>query len=84
MNGIDGGALFAGVQALIANWQSLLMMSIGGLLIYLAIAKEYEPVLLLPIGIGAVIGNLPLSAMVDPAAHGMLALIKKADRKIVV
>jgi oxaloacetate decarboxylase beta subunit len=54
------------------------MMAVGGLLIYLAIVKEYEPVLLLPIGIGAIIGNLPLSAMVDPEAHGMLAIIKRA------
>lgn len=54
------------------------MMAVGGLLIYLAIAKEYEPVLLLPIGLGCIIGNLPLSAMVDPAEHGMLAVIKQA------
>jgi len=54
------------------------MMAVGGLLIYLAIAKEYEPVLLLPIGLGCIIGNLPLSAMVDPAGEGMLAIIKKA------
>ncbi|MGC9347261.1 MAG: sodium ion-translocating decarboxylase subunit beta [Anaerolineae bacterium] len=75
---MDGGSLFAGVRALVDNWQSLIMMGVGGLLIYLAIVKEYEPVLLLPIGIGAIIGNLPLSAMVDPGAHGMLAIIKKA------
>ncbi|MCD6284415.1 MAG: sodium ion-translocating decarboxylase subunit beta [Anaerolineae bacterium] len=54
------------------------MMGIGGLLIYLAITKEYEPLLLLPIGLGCIIGNLPLSAMVDPAEQGMLTIIKKA------
>ncbi|MBN1246706.1 MAG: sodium ion-translocating decarboxylase subunit beta [Anaerolineae bacterium] len=54
------------------------MIAVGGLLIYLAIAKEYEPVLLLPIGLGCIIGNLPLSAMVDPAENGMLAIIKRA------
>jgi oxaloacetate decarboxylase beta subunit len=78
VNGIDGGSLLAGVRALVENWQSLIMMSIGGILIYLAIVKEYEPVLLLPIGIGAIIGNLPLSAMVDPAENGMLAILKQA------
>jgi oxaloacetate decarboxylase beta subunit len=68
----------AGLQALIENWPSLIMLAVGGVLIYLAIAKEYEPVLLLPIGIGCIIGNLPLSAMVNPEEHGMLAIIKQA------
>jgi len=34
------------------SWANLLMMAVGGLLIYLAIAKEYEPGLLIPIGDG--------------------------------
>ena len=76
MNGIDLSNLAAGLMAL--TWQSVVMMAVGGLLIYLAIAKEYEPVLLLPIGIGCIIGNLPLSAMIDPAESGMLAVLKKA------
>lgn len=78
MTGIDLSSLTAGLRALIENWPSLLMMAVGGVLIYLAIAKEYEPVLLLPIGIGCIIGNLPLSAMVNPEEHGMLAIIKQA------
>ena len=78
MNAIDLGDLAAGLIALVDNWPSLIMMGVGGLLIYLAIAKEYEPVLLLPIGLGCIIGNLPLSAMVDPAEQGMLTIIKKA------
>jgi len=78
LNAIDLGDLAAGLIALVDNWPSLIMMGVGGLLIYLAIAKEYEPVLLLPIGLGCIIGNLPLSAMVDPAEQGMLAIIKKA------
>ena len=78
MNGVNLGDLAAGLIALVDNWQSLIMMGVGGLLIYLAIAKEYEPLLLLPIGLGCIIGNLPLSAMVDPAEQGMLAIIKKA------
>jgi sodium ion-translocating decarboxylase beta subunit len=54
------------------------MIAIGGLLIYLAIAKEYEPVLLLPIGIGCIIGNLPFSAMVDPDENGLFYLLYEA------
>ncbi len=38
-----------------------IMYAIGGLLIYLAIAKDYEPMLLLPIGFGAILTNLPLN-----------------------
>lgn len=40
-------------------WQQWAMIGIGGLLIYLAIAKEYEPTLLLPIGFGAILVNIP-------------------------
>ena len=39
------------------------MLAIGAVLIYLAIAKEYEPVLLLPIGFGCILANIPLSGM---------------------
>ena len=46
------------------TWQMLAMWAIGGVLIYLAIAKEMEPTLLLPMGFGAILVNLP----VDPAA----------------
>lgn len=42
------------------SWQQVVMYGIGGILIWLAIAKEYEPMLLLPIGFGAILVNLPL------------------------
>lgn len=42
------------------GWQQILMYGIGILLIYLSIAKKYEPMLLLPIGFGAILVNLPL------------------------
>lgn len=41
-----------------------IMFGIGGLLIWLAIAKEYEPTLLLPIGLGAILANIPYSAAI--------------------
>ena len=47
------------------SWQQAVMLLIGGVLIYLAIAKEYEPALLLPIGFGAIMANIPLSAAVE-------------------
>jgi oxaloacetate decarboxylase beta subunit len=39
------------------------MIAIGGVPIYLAIAKEYEPVLLIPIGMGAILANIPGAGM---------------------
>jgi len=42
-----------------------LMLLIGGVLIALAVIKEYEPVLLLPIGFGCVLANIPLTGMTD-------------------
>lgn len=43
----------------------VVMILVGGILVYLAIAKEYEPVLLLPIGVGAMVANIPLSGMTE-------------------
>lgn len=56
------GALFANAANL--QWQMLVMWAIGGLLIYLAIAKKMEPSLLLPMGFGAILVNLPLSGAI--------------------
>jgi oxaloacetate decarboxylase beta subunit len=55
------------------TWQSAVMMAIGGLLIYLAVAREYEPLLLLPIGAGAILTNLPLSPLIGE--DGLLAIL---------
>ncbi|MSO45347.1 MAG: sodium ion-translocating decarboxylase subunit beta [Acidobacteria bacterium] len=52
---------------------SLLMFAVAGVLIYLAIAKEYEPALLLPIGFGALLGNLPNSPLNQPG--GLLYIL---------
>ena len=45
------------------TWQMVVMMIVGGVLIYLGIAKDYEPMLLLPIGFGAILTNLPLTGI---------------------
>jgi oxaloacetate decarboxylase beta subunit len=47
------------------QWQNLVMIAVGALLIYLAIAKDYEPSLLLPIGFGAILANLPLTGATE-------------------
>lgn len=46
------------------QWQQVVMWAIGGLLIFLAIKKDMEPTLLLPMGFGAILVNLPLSGAV--------------------
>ena len=53
--------LFSGVLYLftVEGVKSLVMFLIAGILIFLAIKKEYEPALLLPIGFGAILANLP-------------------------
>lgn len=63
--------LLQGVQNV--TWQSSLMIAVGLLLIWLAVKREYEPLLLLPIGAGAVLANLPLSPMVGE--HGALTIL---------
>ena len=55
-------ALFANVGNL--EWQMVVMWVIGGLLIYLAIVKKMEPSLLLPMGFGAILVNLPMSGAI--------------------
>lgn len=63
--------LFNGFQDL--NPAKILMIIAGLILIYLAIVKEYEPVLLLPIGFGAILTNIPYSALTGE--HGFLTLL---------
>ncbi len=53
------------------NWQQVLMWIIGGILIYLAIKKDMEPALLLPIGFGAILVNLPMSGAVTQIYDGI-------------
>ena len=76
-------ALFENLQNfasgfLSGDWKMLVMWLIGGVLIYLAIRKDMEPSLLLPIGFGAILMNLPgVSLGVDTAgnAEGILGLL---------
>lgn len=49
---------------LLLDWQQVVMWIIGGTLIFLAIKKDMEPTLLLPMGFGAILVNLPMSGAV--------------------
>jgi sodium ion-translocating decarboxylase beta subunit len=61
------------------NWQIIIMLAVGGLLIYLGTAKNVEPVLLIPIGTGILLANIPLSGMVDEG--GIFAVLREAGIK---
>jgi len=52
------------------DWKVLLMLSVGLGLIYLAVARKFEPLLLLPIGFGAVLANVPLAGIALPGPIG--------------
>lgn len=66
--------LFQGITGL--QWDHIVMFLIGGILIYLAIAKDYEPMLLLPIGFGAILANIPFSSAIGH--EGFLTILYDA------
>ncbi len=53
------------------TWQQVVMYIVGGILIYLAIHKQYEPALLLPMGFGAILVNLPNSGVLTQQIEGV-------------
>ena len=61
--------LLEGLMAVTAKQAA--MYAVGGALIWLAIKKEYEPTLLLPLGFGAILVNLPLSGVVNQSMAGI-------------
>ncbi|TWH48198.1 sodium ion-translocating decarboxylase subunit beta [Sporomusa sp. KB1] len=62
------------------TWKHVVMWAIGALLIYLAVKHDYEPSLLLPIGFGAVLANIPHSSAVSaiPGEEGFLIVLYNA------
>ena len=66
---------FSGV--IVPGWQKLLMLAIGFLIVYLGAAKGFEPLLLIPIGFGTILVNIPGAGMGD-APHGMLHIMYSA------
>lgn len=61
--------LVNGITAI--TWQQLIMYAVGAILIWLAIQKQYEPSLLLPMGFGAILINLPGSNALDQTLQGV-------------
>lgn len=52
------------------TWQNLVMIAVGLTLIFLAVKKQYEPTLLLPMGFGAILVNFPFSAVLTQEQGG--------------
>ena len=64
---------------LLITWKQIVMIAIGITLIYLAIAKKYEPAILLPMGFGTLLVNIPLSSAIGP--EGALTMFFNAGIK---
>lgn len=65
-----GEAILSGLNGLTAgfanlHWSNPVMMAIGCLLLYLGIKKDFEPLLLVPIGFGCIIVNIPLAGLME-------------------
>jgi Na+-transporting methylmalonyl-CoA/oxaloacetate decarboxylase beta subunit len=72
LSGLMG--LTAGFAAL--QWSHVAMMIIGGILLYLGIKKDCEPLLLVPIGFGCILINIPLAGLMEK--EGFLRIIYDA------
>ena len=53
------------------TWRQVIMYLVGAVLIWLAIKKDYEPALLLPMGFGAILVNLPISGVLNQTMQGV-------------
>ncbi|OPY73207.1 MAG: Glutaconyl-CoA decarboxylase subunit beta [Syntrophorhabdus sp. PtaU1.Bin058] len=74
-------AMVGGLSGLVAgfvhlHWSNLVMMCIGGILLYLGIKKDFEPLLLVPIGFGCILVNVPLADLMEK--EGFLRIIYDA------
>ena len=59
------------------GWKCLIMIAIACGLLYLAIKKQFEPLLLLPIAFGMLLVNLPLGGIMDPQNNSLVAFTKE-------
>ena len=62
------------------TWGSIVMLLIGGVLLYLGIAKKMEPLLLVPIGFGVILVNLPLGGLMETIGGEPAGLLSRIFR----
>ncbi len=65
------------------GWKCLIMIAIACVLLYLAIKKQFEPLLLLPIAFGMLLVNLPLGGVMDPQRNSLVPLTPAETQSIV-
>ena len=72
------GSGFAGLIAgfLHIHWSNPIMIAVGGVLLYLGVKKDFEPLLLVPIGFGCILVNIPLAGLME--GNGFLKIIYDA------
>lgn len=66
------GQFVASTGLMHLTWQEVAMLGVAAVLLYLAIGKRFEPLLLVPIGFGALIANLPLNGLMAPPEGGAM------------
>ena len=70
-------------------WGNIVMILLGGIFLYLAIKKNYEPLLLVPIGFGMILVNLPLGGLMDyqkeyqAPANGVVQLVEEQNAEVI-
>lgn len=79
---LDLGQAFKGIAQstgfVAGDWRQYVMIAISCLLLYLAIVKKFEPLLLLPIAFGMLLANLPLAGMMDGESFKYFATLDEA------
>jgi len=60
------------------TWEGVIMLALGILLLYLGVSRQFEPLLLLPIGFGIILGNLPLAGLSAHDEGGVINLLYSA------
>lgn len=75
---MDSGSLWTELlKGLLSfSWQNAIMIAVAATLMALAVVKQYEPVLLLPIGFGCMLANIPLTGMTE--GEGLFAVLYRA------
>jgi carboxybiotin decarboxylase len=71
----------SGITSLFSSPLNLVMLAVACLLIYLAIVKKYEPLLLLPIAFGMLLANLPLTGLMDSPIYAYFAEATHAGKQ---
>ena len=61
------------------DWQQYVMIAVACLLLYLAIVKQFEPLLLLPIAFGMLLANLPLGGLMDEPSYKFFTTLREAQ-----